>query len=96
MSNYVSYNCICCNKMLEGDVTKDPLDISPVFDGLVFRSSGNFGSTIFDPMPIDTEEYLQVIICDGCIKKNARRVTRIHNVSRVVTSDIEPFDPDRS
>lgn len=87
--------CFCCDTWLETEIEdSDPLTLNPVYDGLIFRSPGNFGSTVFDPMPIGTEEYLQVIICDGCIKTKIRRVTRIYNIERSVTSDIEGFKRD--
>lgn len=84
--------CVCCGKWLSADfIDDDPLTITPVYDGLIFRATGNFGSTIFDPMPIGVEEILQVVICDDCIKKNARRVTRIYNIKKVMSCDVEPF-----
>lgn len=87
--------CFCCNARLEVEIgDTDPLDMAPVYDGLIFRSAGNFGSTVFDPMPIGVEEYLQVIICDDCIKTKIKRVTRIHNIDRSVTSSIEGFRRD--
>lgn len=33
-------------------------------DGLFFRATGNFGSTIFDPMD---DQFLEIIICDACV-----------------------------
>ena len=87
---------MCCNKIVEGDVDENPLVISPVYNGLIFRSTGNFGSTVFDPMPIGVEEILQVVICDDCMKKKAKRVTRLHNIRREATAEAEPFDPNRS
>ncbi len=88
----VTTECFCCGKKLAVEfLNDDPFPISPVYDGLIFRASGNFGSTIFDPMPIGVEEYLQVIICDDCIKRNTQRVTRIHNIKRKITSDSSEF-----
>lgn len=86
-------NCICCKRVLKAEPTENPLVIPPVYSGIVFRSTGNFGSTVFDPMPIGAEEILQIIICDECIKWKARwgTVTRIHNIKRDVTADAEPF-----
>lgn len=85
--------CICCGSVLGAEPTDDPLTISPVYGGLIFRSSGNFGSTIFDPMPIGIEDMLEVIICDKCIKKNTKRVIRIYNIQRSITSECERFTP---
>lgn len=49
-------NCICCDKVLETEPTDDPITIHPIYNGLIFRASGNYGSTIFDPMPTRKEE----------------------------------------
>lgn len=94
MSEYHKFNCMCCNRILEGNVHDNPLIISPVYNGLIFRSTGNFGSTVFDPMPIDTEEILQVVICDDCMKKKAGRVTWLHNIRREETAERGEFNPD--
>lgn len=74
----------------------DPMTIHPVYDGLIFRATGNFGSTIFDPLPTQLNrrgEVLQIIVCDDCIKAKAKLVTRIYNVRRTVAADAEPFNP---
>lgn len=87
------YHCICCNKVLEGENVENPLTISAVYGGLIFRATGNYGSTIFDPMPIGIEEILQVIICDDCVKRQAKRVVRLHNIKRETTADVGKFEP---
>ena len=83
--------CFHCDRVLEAEPTDNPIVITPVYDGLIFRAPGNFGSTIFDSMHTGREEILQVIICDDCIKTRAKRVTRIYNIKRDVTADVEPF-----
>ncbi len=90
-------NCICCDKVLQVDENSDtnPIVVPSVYGGLVFRSSGNYGSTIFDPFPSRQEQMLQVIICDECIKDEVEWVTRIYNIHRNVIADAEPFDIDR-
>ena len=89
--------CVCfsCNDVLEEEPCSDPLTLHPIYDGLIFRSNGNYGSTIFDPMPIGVEEMLQIIICDNCIKRKIEMVMLIHNIERKVTSDAKPFSPGR-
>ena len=85
--------CICCGGVLGAEPSDDPLTISPVYNGLIFRSNGNFGSTVFDPMPIGVEDILEVIICDDCVKARAKRVRRIYNIRREVTAECEGFTP---
>ena len=66
------FNCICCKRVLKAEPTENPMVVPPVYSGIVFRSTGNFGSTVFDPMPIGAEEMLQIVICDECIKPFAK------------------------
>lgn len=86
--------CICCDRLLEEEPNDNPIVIHPVYDGLIFRATGNFGSTIFDPMPRRKQEILQVIICDGCIKTRKRSVIWIHDITECVTAKEKPFEID--
>lgn len=89
--------CICCGTILDAEFSdnSNPLVISPVYDGLIFRATGNFGSTIFDSMPMDCprprEEILQVIICDECMRDRIDLVSHIQNIKETVTADIGKF-----
>lgn len=88
----VDFNCICCDGVLRAEPIDNPIVITPVYDGLIFRATGNFGSRVFDPHPY-SEEILQVIICDKCIKEKAKLVTRIHNINRDITAESGEFTP---
>lgn len=87
-------NCMCCTIPLEVEEPCDPMDIYPIYGGLIFRSIGNFGSTIFDPMPTGRREMLQVVICDQCIKEKIKWVTRIYNIKEKTTSESKEFKYD--
>lgn len=87
--------CFCCNKVIETEVNENPIIISATYDALIFRATGNYGSTVFDPQPSGREDLLQIIICDDCISERVRRVTRIHNIKRITTADEEPFGLDK-
>ncbi len=41
---------------------------------LIFRATGNYGSTIFDPLG---REALQIVICDACVMERIERVEHI-------------------
>lgn len=88
--------CFCCGKVIETETADDPMTIGTAYGGLWFRSGGNYGSTIFDPMffiPGRSEEWLQIVICDICVKTHAKRVTRIHNIKRKTTAESGEFTP---
>ena len=92
-TGYYKLNCICCDRILEAGPTDNPIVITPVYNGLIFRATGNFGSTVFDPMPTQTKEILQVVICDDCMKKKAKRVVRLYNIRREETAECGEFTP---
>ncbi len=68
--------CMVCGKELdnlqyESRETGKPIEVHPM-GGLHFRTYGNYGSVIFDP--VGTGEYLDVAICDLCVMKNLDKV----------------------
>lgn len=83
--------CICCDRVLDAEDTDNPLVITPVYNGLIFRATGNYGSTVFDPMPTGIEEMLQVVICDECLREKAKRVIRLYNIKREETAECGEF-----
>lgn len=85
--SHVSHPCEGCGR------SPNPMVILPIYGGLVFRSTGNYGSTVFDPMPTKKKEMLQVVICDLCIKTKARRVTHIYKIKENVTAESKEFKP---
>lgn len=61
--------CFKCDKTLESvfpDAKFQP------YAGTCFSSQGHYGSTVWDPM--DDSLSLELIICDDCLKLNAKRV----------------------
>lgn len=64
--------CIVCGKMLTPSI--QGTDFLPG-GGLVFESSGNFGSSIWDPM--DSGKKLRVFICDDCILKKQGHIYQL-------------------
>jgi hypothetical protein len=47
------------------------VEVHPM-NGLHFRSTGHYGSQIFDPL--GTGEYIDLAICDVCIMKNLDKI----------------------
>ena len=66
MTEFCAIPCICCKKLLESVL--QPATSLP-HNGTLFYSSGNYGSTVFDPM---NEFRLEIIICDDCLEGNAQ------------------------
>lgn len=62
--------CICCGRDLH-NITQNGFQPN---DGLAFVTSGHYGSTYFDPMD---GSWLQIAICDDCVKRaDDRGITR--------------------
>lgn len=59
--------CVACRKPLENISTAFGSDAHQPYDGLAFHTYGHYGSTYFDPM--DGETYLELSICDECVKR---------------------------
>lgn len=61
--------------------------------GLMFTSSGNYGSTVFDPFD---GSYLLVIICDDCITNLAReqKVYVSEKEVKTIFAPLKPYDPE--
>ena len=68
-------NCIVCNTEIENwDIAypEDKPQVHPI-DGTVFRTYGHYGSTVFDPMDAS---YLEVVVCDECLRSRMERTYR--------------------
>ncbi|GAF95101.1 unnamed protein product [marine sediment metagenome] len=87
------FKCFCCGKSIEVELDTSPTCWNPAYDALWFRAYGNFGSTIFDPLPTGRKgtEFLQIVICDGCVLKGAHTVAHVHNIREHETADVELF-----
>ncbi len=93
-------NCFSCEKPLETEVFDKR--VGYVYDGLIFRAHGNFGSRIFDPV-LDCGESIEIYVCDECIKSKAslgahvqrKRETHEHETYAKIRIDddcVVPFD----
>jgi len=75
--------CIICEKELSEEEDDFPkrLDCwSILYDGIVFKSLGNYGSVEYDPF--DADEYLEIAICDDCLVERGHLVSRLEEVRR--------------
>jgi hypothetical protein len=57
--------CIVCRKKLETAIRSDDVVNQPS-EATVFTAKGQYGSTVFDPM--DPDLFLEVNICDECLR----------------------------
>lgn len=70
-------NCIVCDKDLKNVFGKS---INQPEFGLTFTTVGNYGSIVFDPMD---GSYLEVNICDECLKKASKEQKVLLNVPEI-------------
>lgn len=70
--------CVVCDqelKMHEEKSRPEKLEHWGMLSGgIICRSRGNYGSTLYDPMDVD--EYIEFYLCDECIKSNAKKIRR--------------------
>lgn len=81
--------CIVCGKKLEADRHggADAQIFPCIYGGVVFRSTGQFGSTVLDcgfGIPSGWEPFVQIIVCDVCLVKKARTVNTARNKRTVI------------
>lgn len=69
--------CFCCDKKIGKTVAIDDGFDHPPNDATVWRSHGNYGSTVFDPMD---STYLEAYICDACLLKGKKKLYRARTV----------------
>ena len=79
MSKMTVKECFVCGENIECEMHEDEgIQEGWPYGGLWFRARGNFGSTIFDPMM--NHEYLEVLICDECVKAKAKSIRHIYSI----------------
>lgn len=65
-------NCIVCAAEVDNwDIAHPDKDVVHPIGGTVFRTYGHYGSTVFDPMDAS---YLDIVICDNCLKDRMEHV----------------------
>jgi hypothetical protein len=72
----------------------NPKAVGIVYEGLIFRATGNYGSEIFDPVP--DNGFIEIVICDECLLSKKEAVTRVKNIQEndgKFVADISMFDP---
>lgn len=72
----VSLPCIICEKSLE-DIDLEQEHNQP-YGGTVFSSTGNYGSTVWDPTSPFSREFLELNICDDCLTNCADKGYVLH------------------
>ena len=86
-------NCIVCDVEVENwdeAYPEDEPQVHPI-DGTVFRTYGHYGSTVFDPMDAS---YLEVVVCDKCLKSKIDRTYRGVNKKHCQALDDQRGDMD--
>ena len=72
------HQCISCKKEIE-------MHHGLPNDAVVFKSSGNYGSALFDPM--DGSVSIQIYVCDDCLKEHQANIV-LCNTSKQTITDI--------
>ena len=79
-----SLHCISCGKEL--DLEKGP-------EGVYLRGCGNWASSVFDDCDMNPFKsvFLEVIVCDVCLKKHSDRVWHVTK-GRPTAEKYRPFE----
>jgi hypothetical protein len=73
----MNINCIVCDAEVDNWDAAYPETSTVVhpIGGTVFRTYGHYGSSVFDPMDAS---YLEVVVCDPCLKDRLNRTYTGH------------------
>lgn len=82
----MTVNCFKCDRPLELDPGTGYDSIGMLFDGTIWQSYGNYGSTLFDSVS-ENEGKLEMYVCDECMK--AKKEAIVHLKKKSVRSDEE-------
>jgi hypothetical protein len=66
--------CFLCQRPIQADD-------QGVYDATLWRTGGNFGSRVYDPLTEGT--FLEIAICDGCLAARKHLVEEVVTVHRV-------------
>ena len=67
--------CLVCEK----DVNTDTWH---VYNATIWKTHGNYGSSVYDPMSENT--YLEAVVCDECLKKKRKLMEEVVSRKKVV------------
>jgi len=83
--------CIVCGKYLFPVFPRqDQPDQHQPNGAVMFRSSGNYGSTVFDPL--DSRDEIEINVCDECVTRHQDRIWYIRYVPSPVRVGVSrPF-----
>lgn len=94
MGSFIYRECFCCEKYIEPERSccpdlNDDRFSNPPDNATFWRTTGNWGSSIFDSFG---EETLEIYICDECLKKKAKLAYFFETNVKVDDSNLKTFD----
>lgn len=70
--------CLICEKQLEESNLNCPASaIGILYNATIWRSNGNYGSTKFDPVGPNNNEFLELYICDPCLTTKGKFINHV-------------------
>lgn len=85
--------CFKCNNVLVPAVAHEP---HQPYAGTTFVAYGQYGSTVWDPMPIGhVTPFLEIYICDVCLLANVAQVRKGERIPRGNDYVYSPWDPEQ-
>lgn len=89
--------CIVCNRDLEPAISEDDETVNQPYGGTTFNATGQYGSTVFDPIdePGPRRPYLEINVCDACIRELAPKGKILEIREKYVRKEFEVklFEP---
>ena len=87
--------CIVCEKELQEEEhfgCRSLLCWGIIYDGIILKSAGNYGSTEYDPFDDSVGEYLEMALCDKCLVAKGHLIQRVQEVEKKKEAVYEPVE----
>ena len=90
-------HCFRCDKEMKVERNEDGYMDFMLSNGLFFHASGNYGSTVYDPIRIarSSREFLEIVICDDCIVKHQNNIDHVRVKSQRDKHEVALFEVDK-
>lgn len=88
----LAQSCFVCRTELSSVNHDSDLPHVP-YKGTVFTASGNFGSTVYDPV-MSYRGHLSINVCDSCMLDRKDLVLSVSEVYVPAVYKVLPWDPD--
>lgn len=73
----IETKCLLCDKAVSVERSLSHESIPVAHNATVWRSHGNYGSSVYDPVRDPFPQFLEVYVCDTCLRSKVESVQHV-------------------